>query len=589
MLRALREGEEAACVDPGRRRSTAMTGSSRRCAMTTSPELRPHRQRTEEADAAPARREHEFPRAHRRARRRTPRAGAMRQRVPHEVGVAAERGGSGSPRNVPNASRKMRSASEQILVAKRRTVGRHERDSCDAGCRTSSARLQRAIRRPYGVGAMSRAGRLVVDRAGVQRSGRVCPRRFSTRPRRCRASPRSSEIIVVDDGSRDDTAAVAERFASAVPLRVIRLPENRGKGAAVAAGHRGSAPSVRRVHRRRLSRTTSSGCVRCSPPCRQDETDVAIGARELAESEINRGYGALRLLSGRTLSVLTSLALGLPFRDSQCGLKAFRADVAHRLFAHAHHRRVRLRLRDPDRRAAQRLPRPALSRPAHPQRRLAHPARTRQPADGARSLARPPEAPRRTLFSPTTWRRARRGRARSAAATRTHRRWRGHGYRMVECRGCGLWYLNPMPTAATLARLYDEGVLHEPRRHDDGLQRLRRHGGRRARHVPTPARARRAPRRERPHPRRRRGLRLPHRSRGDALSRALGRRALGRGGGARRHASPRRPRHVGAGGRTRALLRRRQHAGLPRALSRTRWGRSRRRGPRCGRAARCSR
>src|SRR6185295_4289935 len=58
-----------------------------------------------------------------------------------------------------------------------------------------------------------------------------------------------------------------------------------------------------------------------------------IGARDLAESEINRGYGALRVLSGKTLSVLTSVTLGLPFRDSQCGLKAFRADVAHRLFA----------------------------------------------------------------------------------------------------------------------------------------------------------------------------------------------------------------------------------------------------------------
>src|SRR5262245_54460944 len=46
----------------------------------------------------------------------------------------------------------------------------------------------------------------------------------------------ASEIIVVDDGSDDDTAVIAERFESAVPLRLIRLPRNRGKGAAVAAG-----------------------------------------------------------------------------------------------------------------------------------------------------------------------------------------------------------------------------------------------------------------------------------------------------------------------------------------------------------------
>ena len=45
-----------------------------------------------------------------------------------------------------------------------------------------------------------------------------------------------SEIVVVDDGSRDGTARVAASFDGAIPVRVVRLDPNRGKGAAVGAG-----------------------------------------------------------------------------------------------------------------------------------------------------------------------------------------------------------------------------------------------------------------------------------------------------------------------------------------------------------------
>lgn len=48
------------------------------------------------------------------------------------------------------------------------------------------------------------------------------------------AAPSVHEVIVVDDGSTDDTAAVAARYG----VKVVRLPENRGKGAALAAGAR---------------------------------------------------------------------------------------------------------------------------------------------------------------------------------------------------------------------------------------------------------------------------------------------------------------------------------------------------------------
>ncbi|MBU6282563.1 glycosyltransferase [bacterium] len=143
---------------------------------------------------------------------------------------------------------------------------------------------------------------------------------------------RRAEILVVDDGSRDATARVASEFESPVPVRVVRLPENRGKGAAVHAGiEAATQPYVA---------FTDADCPYDLGALRpmlaalaERRADVAIGARDLVESGVSRGYGALRRFSGQALSLLTAAVLGLPFRDSQCGLKCFRAETARALFA----------------------------------------------------------------------------------------------------------------------------------------------------------------------------------------------------------------------------------------------------------------
>lgn len=143
---------------------------------------------------------------------------------------------------------------------------------------------------------------------------------------------RRTEIVVVDDGSLDGTSRVAAGFSSAVPVRVVRLPQNRGKGAAVHAGiEAATCPYVA---------FTDADCpydlFALRPMLEVLEArraDVAIGARDLAESSVSRSYGAIRRVSGRALSILTRVVIGLPFRDSQCGLKCFRADTARALFA----------------------------------------------------------------------------------------------------------------------------------------------------------------------------------------------------------------------------------------------------------------
>ncbi len=263
----------------------------------------------------------------------------------------------------------------------------------------------------------------------------------------------ASEIIVVDDGSSDDTAALAEATPSTVPLRVLRLPENRGKGAAVAAGIAAA--------RHPLIAFTDADCPydleRLRPMLAglmSGRIDVAIGARELPESEINRGYGAFRLLSGRTLSVLTSLALDLPFRDSQCGLKAFRADEARTLFA--------LRTVDGfgfDFEVLTAALRHGLRVERFPVQ-LTHndDSRIRLVRDSLR-MGRDLWRVRRRLKAGFYDRVVADGEPRPCplcAGEERAPRAAAHGYRMVECGACGLWYLNPMPSAATLGRLYDE-------------------------------------------------------------------------------------------------------------------------------------
>src|SRR5262249_19690571 len=132
-----------------------------------------------------------------------------------------------------------------------------------------------------------------------------------------------AEIIVVDDGSADETARVAaEARTGEVPVRVVRLERNRGKGAAVARGV--AAP------RHPFTAFTDADnpydldiLAEMLASLAGGRAEVAIGARDLAGSEVNRGYGALRWVSGKAFSLLTYAAIGMPFRDSQCGLKAF--------------------------------------------------------------------------------------------------------------------------------------------------------------------------------------------------------------------------------------------------------------------------
>lgn len=142
-----------------------------------------------------------------------------------------------------------------------------------------------------------------------------------------------AEIVIVDDGSRDQTAALVERWQRDHPsIRLLRNPGNRGKGYTVRHGvleARGewilstdadlSAP-IDELDKL-LSAAERAGAV------------VAIGSRALDRSLVGVHQSTFREVSGRVFNVIMRAITGLPFRDTQCGFKLFRANAGREIFS----------------------------------------------------------------------------------------------------------------------------------------------------------------------------------------------------------------------------------------------------------------
>ena len=141
--------------------------------------------------------------------------------------------------------------------------------------------------------------------------------------------PYAAELIVVDDGSTDDTSAVAERgFAGAgrTEASLIRVEPNKGKGHAVRAGLLAARAPVALFTDADLS-TPITETPKLVAPIRSGRYDVVFGSRALDRKLIGVHQPWRREQSGRVFNLAVRLATGLPFWDTQCGFKAFRMDV----------------------------------------------------------------------------------------------------------------------------------------------------------------------------------------------------------------------------------------------------------------------
>jgi glycosyltransferase involved in cell wall biosynthesis len=138
----------------------------------------------------------------------------------------------------------------------------------------------------------------------------------------------SAEIIIVDDGSTDATAAVAARQLRGFQHTVVRLPWHAGKGAALRAGVAASQGQLVVL----MDADLAAGLDNLPSLLRGlERADIAVGSRHLAESEIHYDSQVRAICSkwfGRFVRTVTRIEVS----DTQCGFKAFRTDAAKMLF-----------------------------------------------------------------------------------------------------------------------------------------------------------------------------------------------------------------------------------------------------------------
>lgn len=141
----------------------------------------------------------------------------------------------------------------------------------------------------------------------------------------------SAEVIVVNDGSRDDTAEIVRCLArNNSALRLVENPGNRGKGYSVRNGMLQARGGVVV-----FSDADLSSPIEELPKllnALNDGADIAIGSRWLQAELQTQRQPLHRQLFGRVFNLLLRITLGLRFKDTQCGFKAFQQRAVKKIF-----------------------------------------------------------------------------------------------------------------------------------------------------------------------------------------------------------------------------------------------------------------
>lgn len=140
-----------------------------------------------------------------------------------------------------------------------------------------------------------------------------------------------AEVIVVNDGSRDQTADLVRECTQKHPrLRLLENPGNRGKGYSVRNGILNAAGEILL-----FSDADLSAPIEEAPKlfaAIQSGADIAIGSRWLNPELQTHRQSLLRQFYGRAFNLALRILLGLNFKDTQCGFKAFTRAAGQKIF-----------------------------------------------------------------------------------------------------------------------------------------------------------------------------------------------------------------------------------------------------------------
>ena len=145
----------------------------------------------------------------------------------------------------------------------------------------------------------------------------------------------TAEVIVVNDGSRDSTPEIVREWAQTNPMiRLLENPGNRGKGYSVRHGMMEAGGDVLLFTDADLSSPIYEANKLIAAI--KQGADIAIGSRWLRAELQTERQPLYRQLFGRIFNLLLRIILGLRFKDTQCGLKAFTPRAAQAIFPRQH-------------------------------------------------------------------------------------------------------------------------------------------------------------------------------------------------------------------------------------------------------------
>ena len=148
----------------------------------------------------------------------------------------------------------------------------------------------------------------------------------------------TGQIIVVDDGSKDDTAEVAKntKVPENIQLNIIRYEQHKGKGHAIRTGMKETSGEY-------VMFADSGSCVPYEDTMqglellKNDDCDIAHGSRKMRGCHIEKTQSLYRRICSRMFHWFVILDMKIPaeFTDTQCGFKIYKGDVARHLYGEA--------------------------------------------------------------------------------------------------------------------------------------------------------------------------------------------------------------------------------------------------------------